>query len=73
MTHLDDNSDDDSFLYDEEVYNAKSVSATNAGTVLTGSAAATARLEEATWGQGISSLSIGLGKEPAPKASHQIL
>jgi hypothetical protein len=45
MTHLDDDSDGDSFLYDETPYNPGSEAATNAGTGLTGSAAATARLE----------------------------
>jgi hypothetical protein len=45
MTHIDDDSGDNSFLYDEEAYNPKSELATNAGTGITGSAAATARLE----------------------------
>jgi hypothetical protein len=35
MTHLDDDSDDDSFLYDEEAYNPKLEWAMNAGTGLT--------------------------------------
>jgi hypothetical protein len=30
MTHLDDDSDNDSFLYDKEVYNPESELATNA-------------------------------------------
>ncbi len=45
MTHLDNDSDNNSFLYDKEAYIPKSELATNAGTGLTGSAAATAGLE----------------------------
>jgi hypothetical protein len=50
MTHLDEDSDDESksFLYDKEVYNPESSeSSTTAGTGPTSSAAATGRLEAA--------------------------
>jgi hypothetical protein len=45
MTNFYEDSDDESFLYDEEVYNSQSEPATSGGTGPTSSAATTATLE----------------------------